>query len=182
MRGGVRTGFSPLSSLHHNIPHLQCSGLMPDRARLARAGQSHNVDSGESHLWCEDKITTDVDWSPRTRTLTGYMNSPCGEGNTQQLWPNINSVYISYHPISLQSLLSSLTGTTDLCQGLQISLVPVTMYNLMKWWRVLDIRWDQTTLSPPPCVCGWTSVCLAHLSRLAAGTSVVCVGCGKENN
>ena len=102
------------------------------------------------------------------------MNSPSLERNTQQLWANINSVYIS-------SLAGVPTPTSCLTlQQFSTSSVPVTE---TVWSdEVMESSWYQmgpssshqpTLLIPsPPFVCGWGSV----LSRLAAVISFVCVG------
>ena len=89
--------------------------------------------------------------------LTGYMNSPGWERNTQQLWPNINSVYISYHPVSLHSPPTAVHCPVSLEQQISPSDNVWSDQVMEKCWYQMRV-WDQPTLSPCVFVGGTVSV------------------------
>ena len=129
-------------------------------------------------LFSRQKIACCIYWCCLS-TKTGYMNSPSWEGNTQQLWANINSVYISSHPVfCLQYHFHNtpVPRTSDLLR----SFVSVCQWEreCLSWWNNwYFLIWDETNpASPCPPVCGWNSGSEGQLSRLAAVNTFVCVG------
>lgn len=88
--GGVRTGFS----LHHNIPHHLTVLVFRYQPSLTILTLCSSIVGININIITIITCSTCV----HCNTLTGYMNSPRLERNTQQLWANINSVYISSQP------------------------------------------------------------------------------------